>query len=153
DWIEERGGPDGAARAEFIRLQCALATGDGGPGRQPLRQRERELLARHEAAWAAPVRALAMEGTFRRGFVEHVEADARAFVEGAAALFRLAPVQSLRLYWGPGLVAPPERGRFMYLLAECPELARLRALDLGNNYLGSVGTRALAVSPYLTRLE
>jgi uncharacterized protein (TIGR02996 family) len=59
DWLEENGGSAGAARAEFVRVQCKIATlrhelmsdedcGDvncpGCQERRTLRQRERELL-------------------------------------------------------------------------------------------------------------
>jgi uncharacterized protein (TIGR02996 family) len=53
DWLEEHGQPD---RAEFIRVQCRLATGvDVGPERRALLKREYELLADHWSEWAGPL--------------------------------------------------------------------------------------------------
>jgi uncharacterized protein (TIGR02996 family) len=84
DWLEEHGEAD---RAEFIRVQCALAK--LGPDRRKgrterlrLEPREKALLARHGGRWLDPVRAV-LRGSnpwdredhwlgrmaFRRGFV------------------------------------------------------------------------------------
>src|SRR5437868_13708602 len=85
DWLEEQGDP----RGEFIRLHCAatdLAPGD--PAREPLARRLHELMAEHEADWAAvlvgPLRRLlgtdAFEYDFRSGFVEALTLPARLFL-------------------------------------------------------------------------
>jgi len=51
DWLEEHGD---AARAEFIRAQCALARmADDDPRRPELSAREQELLSEHGWARAA----------------------------------------------------------------------------------------------------
>jgi uncharacterized protein (TIGR02996 family) len=147
DWLEEHGQPE---RAEFVRVQCALARGASGPRRADLEARQRLLLEGQGQEWGKPFRRLADSWEFRRGFVETVRVEARRFVEVADELFRLAPVQRVQLYWGA--VPPQERARFVPVLAECPHLARLRALDLTHNYLGSDGARALAVCEHLGRL-
>jgi uncharacterized protein (TIGR02996 family) len=55
DFLEEKGDPTGAARAEFIRVQCALdSIGPGGGNVDSLRRRERELLTEHWPAWLKP---------------------------------------------------------------------------------------------------
>ena len=51
DWLDDHGQP---ARAEFIRLQCALAKlPPDAPQRPEMRQREEELLSLHSWEWAA----------------------------------------------------------------------------------------------------
>jgi uncharacterized protein (TIGR02996 family) len=52
DWLDDHGGPDGAARAELIRVQCALASlPEDDLGRPALAEREKGLLAAHRPAW------------------------------------------------------------------------------------------------------
>jgi uncharacterized protein (TIGR02996 family) len=55
DWFEEAGDPD---RAEFLRLQCALAPGAGTLGeaeQESARQRVAELITRFGGAWLGPL--------------------------------------------------------------------------------------------------
>jgi len=62
DWLDEHAQPE---RAEFIRVQCALArTADPA-----LRCREAELLAAHHDAIAGPFAAPDVRYVFRRGFI------------------------------------------------------------------------------------
>jgi uncharacterized protein (TIGR02996 family) len=147
DWLEEHAQPE---RAEFIRVQCALARGVPGLRRTELENRQRLLRERHAAEWAEPVRRLAEDWEFRRGFIEAVRVETRQFIAGADELFRLAPVQRVQLTWAG--VPPQDRARFVPILAECGHLRRLRALDLAHNYLGNGGVQALAVCEYLDRL-
>src|SRR5262249_9638536 len=147
DWLEEHGQPE---RAEFIRVQCALARGAAGPRRAELEARQRLLLERHGRQWATPVSRLVRGWEVRRGFVDAVSIDRQTFLAGADELFRVAPVQRVQLHWGA--VPPQDRARFVPILAECGHLSRLRALDLAHNGLGSGGVRALAVCEYLDRL-
>lgn len=167
DWLDEHGEPE---QAEFIRVQVELARSrEALATRRALGAREEELLERFGDAWARPVRGLAREWVFRRGFIEDVVAETGRFVATAEELFRLAPVRRARLYWGMvtrfrsaprtsrartpwALATPYERARFMGRLAECPQLARLRALDLSGGTFGSDGLRALAASEHLTGL-
>ncbi len=114
DFLEETGEDD---RAEFIRVQCSLATWDRADAKRQyadrdwaaiLRRRERELLANlwpslwqtlwPAASWyivipAGPPRPAAV---FRRGFVEHIALTLADFETHAEAIFRAAPVTSVR---------------------------------------------------------
>jgi uncharacterized protein (TIGR02996 family) len=64
DWLEDEGDP---ARAEFIRVQCALAhLEEDDPRRDDLGRRELELLAVHSCRWT--------EGAFLE-WLDHDEAD------------------------------------------------------------------------------
>src|SRR3954466_16322534 len=62
DWLDEHGQPE---RADFIRVQCALAHRDD-PAR---RRREAELLAEHHDALAGPLAAPHLRFRFERGFI------------------------------------------------------------------------------------
>jgi uncharacterized protein (TIGR02996 family) len=56
DWLEERGNP----RAEFIRVQCALAHDQPEPRKAELQVHELQLLKKYRRKWDAPLhRALA----------------------------------------------------------------------------------------------
>ena len=68
DWLMEQ--PDSARceRGEFIALQMDLAGKIRSPQRRAeMVRREAQLLARHESAWAAPVRGLVKGYAFRNG--------------------------------------------------------------------------------------
>src|SRR5205814_957091 len=121
-------------RAEFIRLQCRLATLTAeDAGRPALQGREKELLRENQDAWTAPVLPLLGKPdgkppwwAFRRGFVESVKVQADAFVEHAEHLFRLAPLRRVELH---GKASDPDR------LFACPLLCRLAALCAGRKAL------------------
>jgi uncharacterized protein (TIGR02996 family) len=67
DWLEEHGD---AARAEFIRVQCALAQrGLPRSRRERLRTREQEMLQLHRQRWLGSLRRSPLPWVFHRGFV------------------------------------------------------------------------------------
>jgi uncharacterized protein (TIGR02996 family) len=169
DWLDENGDAD---RAEFVRVQCALARLPADdPRRGELADRETGLRDAHGRAWAGPVRGLVEEYEFRRGFVEAVTLDARAFLSSADELFRLAPVRRVRLSGVQRvlgeLVASPTLELVDELdlcgnelgdaganaVAHCPHLGRLRALDLGFNFVSDNGVASLAGSRRLPELR
>jgi uncharacterized protein (TIGR02996 family) len=140
DWLEERGDP----RGELIRVQVELARLPAADARRPeLQDRERRLLAQHQAAWAEPLRGLVRKWTFRRGFIEQVTVEAEQFLAGADRLFRLAPVRHVRFQNAAGS---------LNALAACPDLARLATLDLRENALQDEHLEVLTASPHLVRL-
>lgn len=167
DWLEERGDP----RGEFIRIQCALS-GNHLDDLQRVRFtiRQQELLAQHEAEWAAPFQGAAGGWTFRRGFIEEVVFDAEAFLEKAPGLFQTAPIRHLTLKKVGTLMADIAEHPVMKkiealvlrgnnlgdtgaeILAREARFTRLQHLDLGMNFIEIAGARALAASPYLARL-
>jgi uncharacterized protein (TIGR02996 family) len=156
DWLEERGDP----RGEFIRVQCRLAHLPRWARARPgLEARARELLAENLWTWNAPLhrllsrtplrnqvrsrRGLVHGWAYRRGFVEEVTVQARAFVDHGDALFRIGPLRHARLR-----DARPVIGA----LAESVHLAKLTTLELYRNGIGPEGMRVLARSPHLGRL-
>jgi uncharacterized protein (TIGR02996 family) len=142
DWLEERGDP----RGEFIRVQCELARLPYGSPRRPgLEKREWQLYRTRGADWRLVLPEWARKwSVFRRGFVEDVQVNAGAFLQGADVLFRSAPIRCAQLSAAAPLVAE---------LAALPWLGQLVTLDLANNALGNGGARALAGSPRLARLQ
>ena len=93
DWLDDRGD---AVRAEFIRLQVAIAGGGPSPA---MLQREEQLVAENLASWAADLHGIAHEVLFRRGFVEGIELAERrdGLGETLAAWSRRYPLRLLRL--------------------------------------------------------
>ena len=144
DWLEERGD---AARAEFIRVQVALARlGEDDPQREALEQRERALRSAHEAGWLGPLPAMVSEARFGRGFVERVTLGVRQFLTHAASLFERVPLREVKLL----RLAQARDGAAE--VAKCPCLARLRGLDLGRSSAGDLNVATLLASGHLANL-
>jgi len=171
DWLDDNDDP---TRAEFIRVQCALAAAEpDAPGREALEARERELLGKHWQRWLAPLPAWvrARKMSFQRGFIWHLEMTAAQLLRQAAGVFRRAPVVSVRLENLAGrlaeVVACPHLARLRRLglavpsrepdvpgqLARAAGLANLRALQAHGARLRASGLSELLASPHLTRLE
>ncbi len=139
DWCDENGQPE---RAEFIRVQCALARPDGLPADRlaDLRIREQTLLDVHGEAWLAPLRGRGeplfsprTHGQFHRGFVETVWMPAAEFLANADRLFERCPVRELR-------VTQTTAVEFRQLVIDGRVFRRLDALDLSERQLaGLVG--------------
>ncbi len=161
DWLDENGTAPDRARAEFVRVQIALA-GVGPtemvPWNKPVVEQrgcEKRLLAAHGANWLAPLRAPggplqseATHGQFRRGFVEVVWMPAAWFTVRAEVLFARVPVRELRVTRTTveELAALVANGQF----------PRLTALDLSDRRLGDSVARVLTRRPAaaaLTRLR
>jgi uncharacterized protein (TIGR02996 family) len=142
DWLEEKGD---LPRAEFVRVQCALARlPAGAPDRWHLEARERALLRRHERAWLGPLHGSLKRWGFRLGLLEHVTLTAERFLRHAEALPSLGPLGEVELH---GAAA------YAGTLAACPHLVRLRGLNLSYNFLNDAAAELLAASPNLGRLR
>jgi uncharacterized protein (TIGR02996 family) len=145
DWLLDCHDAVGAARGEFIHVQCDLARVPAGtPRPEKLVRRERELLDAHAREWGSLFQRLGCTcWEYRRGFVEGVGLPAAALLSQAATLFRAAPIRELKLYGSGGL---------WHDLGSCTWLGRVRTLDLEKNDLGDVDLEALAGSPHLGEL-
>ena len=140
DWLEEQGDP----RAELVRVQVELARRDVPLRRRTeLRLRERQLLAEFGAHWAAGLRGLADSWQFRRGVVETVTVPAAALLDNAEQLFRLAPIQELRV---------TEAGGYLDEVARLPHLTRLHTLRLDGSRLSDAEVRHVLRARHLDRL-
>src|SRR5690349_5167993 len=92
DWLEERGD---AERAEFIRVQCALARlPEDNPARPKLQRREKALLKKHGKAWRdeCPGWARDQNAEWDRGFLVEFDCTAGDWLKRAATLVRRFPV-------------------------------------------------------------
>jgi uncharacterized protein (TIGR02996 family) len=146
DWCDENGEPE---RAEFIRLQCALARPDGLTADRliELRIREKVMLSAHGERWLEPLRrkgeplfSQKSHGQFHRGFVEVVWMPAAEFTKTADRLFRRCPVRELRVTQ----TTVEEFQRLMWGDA----VTRLEALDLSERGLGNVAPFSLAANAH-----
>lgn len=125
DWLDEHGGEDDRPRAALIRAQCELERLADGDKRRKPRQREiAGLLKEHGETWTKPLAdaKIGQDWEFRRGFLEKLTISARAFVPVAAQLFQLAPMVRAITF--------PDASNEVEDLADCPELANLREIDL-----------------------
>jgi uncharacterized protein (TIGR02996 family) len=120
DWFEEHGDPD---RAEFIRLQLALARKDEyDPDFAALTVREHELLREHGHRWKVPDLKAVQE--FRRGFVDFVWLRGDRILALSDTIDRTKTITRLRV---SGI------DRRINDLADLPWANRIRELDLSNN--------------------
>src|SRR5262249_46987469 len=70
DWLDENGGPD---RAQFIRVQCRLASmGKFDLARYELEGQEEELLRLHGKKWRKPLAKFTADIEFQRGFPHRI---------------------------------------------------------------------------------
>jgi uncharacterized protein (TIGR02996 family) len=142
DWLDEQGDGD---RAEFIRVQCAVARLDPDEGRRAdLRRRERDLLRRHEVDWAGWLGGFASGWVFERGFVGSLTVVIEPFLRYAERVFEREPVRHVKL-----------RGtrRRMAALAAESSLERLSSLDLSHDRIESAGAVVFFRSPHLGGLK
>ncbi len=150
DFLEDRGDDESLARGEFIRVQVEWAalppTAKGAAERAAqLTTRQNELLTQWQRVWLGDWAEVLASWTFRRGFVEAVQADASVFLDCAADWFA---------EWPPLNVAKLTRaGHLLPELAASPWLAHLRGLDLSNNGIDSAGLAHLTASRFLCLLQ
>ena len=132
-------------RAEFIRVQCALAQLPRRDPRRPdLEATEARLWAAHGDDWLGLEPGAVDRWTFRRGFLDEVSLSAAAFLEYGPRLFAAGPVRTVHLF---------EIGPRVGELATAEALGGLTGLGLCGNSLGDDGVAVLVRSPYLGRLR
>jgi uncharacterized protein (TIGR02996 family) len=152
DWLDENGQGE---RAEFIRVQVALAAGEPDDDRRRhLEDRQRELLVAHDQEWVRELAEVlecppgAWGGwVFRRGFVEYFHLPGEVLVTNGTRLAELTPVRELYLN-------PTWTGEVVPLCAQ-PWFARVRDLYLliDRPGLHRSGVWALIDSPHTTGLK
>lgn len=151
DWLEEQGDANSTARAEFIRIQCALAASHlPEQQRAELVRREKQILHEYSGEWGQPIRRLVQTWKFHRGFIDEVEMPADRFLACADRLFHVVPIQHLRFTYSQDFSI--DKRTSMAALADSEHLHHLRSLDFSCNGLNSQDVCALMVSPYLTGL-
>ena len=100
DWLDERGAPEDAARAEFIRLQIARVR-DVATATIPLA--ELHLLNEFESRWRHGLPEAIRERWFVRydcGFPSMLEGDAGLLIDAWSRAPVLLPVEALTLHVG-----------------------------------------------------
>jgi uncharacterized protein (TIGR02996 family) len=169
DWLTEHGDPN---RATFIRLQVEAARLPDGTRRVELERAARALLIGHLDTWLGPLRELATNWLFERGFPERLTVLHEVFLDRADEILAATPVRSVffrqvRLPHIGRLAAMPQLGRIAELnfwhdgltekaaegLFASPHLAGVRSLNLGSNRIRDRGARAVAASPHLGKLR
>jgi uncharacterized protein (TIGR02996 family) len=170
DWLDEHGQTD---RAAFIRLQVEAARLPQLDARRTALEAEaRPLLVRHHDEWLGPLRELATNWHWERGFPEGLTVLHEVFLDRADQILDAAPVRSVflrrvRLPLIGRLAAMPELRRLAglslwhdglsersaELLAASPHLGALGSLNLGANRIRDRGAAAIATSPHLGRLR
>jgi uncharacterized protein (TIGR02996 family) len=120
DWVE-RGDPD---RAAFIREQIShpLSASERGPGGEVFK------------LWGA------RDVVFRRGFAEAMSLTGRSFISLSDGLFAATPLREVRLIAVNFLLAE---------LVKCPNLSKLKRLDLRGNGIDPAGRAMLTACPWL----
>ncbi len=145
DWLDEHATTDAdRARAELIRVQCALVREPPGDRKAALAVREHQLLQAHVQTWKSlyPLHIPGRTG-YLRGFV-HLSLRAADFVTHGEALAAVTPVHQLRLHRVAGVAAE---------LAACPVLRRVRNLSLESSGLRNLHLSALTASPHLANVR
>src|SRR5262249_44833313 len=133
DWLEDHGR---SARAELIRVQCALARGEGN---EELRRREQQLLAEHGQEWAAAGAGHVKAWDFRRGLLEQVTLTAEAFAKSGEEMLCAVPLRALTVEvdgWAD-----------VRTLVRCRALAKIAELTLAGGPVYAAGARILAEAP------
>jgi len=145
DWLDERGDD---SRAEFVRLQCEMASANlADDRRQALRLRERDLLNDHRQSWIRALGFPVEDVQFERGTVARLRLA--KWDEGAAfvAAAQFATLTELDL---SGLQIGDAGAT---LFAQSARLPALRKLILSENGITDAGAAALAQATGFPRLD
>ena len=141
DWLAEQGQ---SARAEFIRVQCALAALPAeDPQTTALRTRADVLLEQHRIAWSGPLAGLATRWDWHRGFPEVVRMEAKVFLARGEELFAAVPARHVELL---------DVAAHLSRVGRSPLLERLAALTVAGSSAGNAVVKALVRSPHVGRL-
>lgn len=145
DYLDESPHPADRDRAEFIRLQLALARlPDDHPLRGELTERQNGLLLSHLGEWTRHLEGLGTGFDFRRGLLHSATVTVGQLAARGEELFRKAPIRRLRV---------SDAGQAVTRLANLPVLNEVRELVLCAAGLGNGGLNVLLRSPHLGRVE
>lgn len=172
DWLEEHGGRAGAARAEFIRIQCER---ERVPFRSPrwyaLDSHASALQEEYESDWLGPHGKRLQNYCFRRGFLDYIRLTAGQFLDNAEELFRLGPIRAVLLSETRDVThalasfSPLSQVSLLALMGNdlccedlrvlcgSPHLNHLTGLDLFHNHLDTEAIRVLRQAPFFPRLD
>jgi uncharacterized protein (TIGR02996 family) len=151
DWLQEQGME---TEAEFVRVQCELAvcrqTGKGR--RAQLEKRDKALFRKVVADWPAPLPSYlaADPDRLEGGFVQRLQLDTTGMTDADVKHLASHPALAL-LPWLAQHGRLQGEGAFR-LVAACPHLAALAALDFSHHELRDEAVLDLLRSPYLSGL-
>ena len=135
DWLDEHGDPDRAAACFQLQIEAARLP-DGDARRADLEVAARLLVVAHLDAWLGPLRTLATNWLFVRGFPERLTVLHEVFLDHADEILAAAPVQSVFFLQGEAPTGWPARGDAavgpragVELLARRPERKGRRSAD------------------------
>lgn len=145
DYLDDSPHPADRDRAEFIRLQIAVARLPADHSlRGDLIERENELRLRHADEWTRHLKGFADGFEFRRGIVDSVTVNVAQFAARGEELFRKAPVRRVRI---------TDAGTHVTRLIHLPVLGEVRELGLCGAGLENGGLNVLLRSPHLGKVE
>jgi uncharacterized protein (TIGR02996 family) len=138
----------GDPRGEFMSLQLKVAeirrsSDVSARAWGPVWERAEALRRAHGHEWLPALPPFAAQPLFRRGFVEQVDVETRAFVGRADDLLSVAPVRRLSLR-DAAVVGPA--------FFRCQHLRRMISLDFFGDRIGDDGAVALAASDHVERV-
>jgi uncharacterized protein (TIGR02996 family) len=174
DWLDDQ---DQHARAELIRVECAMAR--LSPLDPERKQRGQRAGALRKECWRTllcerPAGIDLLRPTTYRGFWAGICCTMSAYERLAPRTFRLCPIERADLYnITPAMLHKLVRSKYLArlrwlklrpfgtwdaeaarTLASCRYLGSLRELEImGGNVMGDEGARALAESPHLGTLQ
>jgi uncharacterized protein (TIGR02996 family) len=152
DWLQEHGDEE---QAQFIRDSIGLEwlSTHEDEKRQQIAERLDGVAERNGVRWLETVGITGADPVYDRGMVEAVHyVSAESFVADAPKLFARVPVREVTL----GRLAPPGPAPdWLGVLAEMPDLARLRGLWLLNSWglVSAEGWERFITSPHLANLQ
>jgi uncharacterized protein (TIGR02996 family) len=148
DWLEENGQDD---RALLIRLSWELAHLQADDSRRvPLEQRQEVVLEAVRSRWLEPLGGPGSEWRLERGLPIGARVSIQTFLVRGEELIEQTGVCHLSLF--SGWLEEGER-LDLSALANCPTLARVRALELRRQFLGAQELAVLLRSPFLGPLH
>jgi uncharacterized protein (TIGR02996 family) len=125
DYLDETGDP---ARAEFIRVQCELATlPDHDPRRRALEDREHDLLNEHEPEWCETEPSWAQEWDWRRGFIDEISGYGSPLANIEPQFIGYHPVTSVRWTYLGDFALPID-------WIQAPWVPTVRSLSVANTW-------------------
>ncbi len=142
DWLDERGD---APRADFIRVQCALAKlSHDDPAADKLHKYETQLTDAHAADWNRDIEPLVEGFSYRRGMLEAVAVKPAQFARLGEKVFAKYPIRRLRF-----LESAPEA----YKVFQSPLMRFAAELDFSGYPMDAVKCAAIARARHLRTLE
>ncbi len=157
DFLDEEGGKENAARAEYIRSAIRLAREErwSSPWRELKQKNERaeakyiELAGKRRLPWIAHLKGRVASWDFERGFVGHITVYSKRFLAEGEKFFAKDPIRSVKFV---KLTARSGSVPAAALFAS-PSLKRAAKLGFDGSNLGDRELELLGTSPQVAGLR